>query len=196
MTPKSTRQLVFLAAMAIPNESLFKPDNTTDGIEVSFASTEAPNKWVRGIGKVKASCDTVFAVLSDVESYSKVFSTHLSASKVLATSENKKTVYLLWPLSFPMSDRDAVVDYLFDAQSKTVAWQSAAHPQDPAKALRIQEVHGITKLQSVEPGQCQIDYIYYGDLGGDLAGWIKERAWREEPVVYIKAIDKVVVGKS
>jgi hypothetical protein len=33
-----------------------------------------------------------------------------------------------------------------------------------------------------------VTFTYFGDLGGKFPAWAKEKAWREEPVQYFRAI--------
>jgi hypothetical protein len=189
---KPARSWFMALALIIPPDSAFQHQAKIDGVDVFFADSGAPDKWVRGTSVLQATRQQIFTILKNVADYAKVFSEHLAESQVLSSSDSNALGYFRWPLPFPMSDRDAIVQYRFadrsDVGESLVEWESSEHPNDPAKALRIKSVKGHTRLFDLADQRTKIEYTYYGDLGGDLANWIKERAWREEPVFYIKAI--------
>jgi hypothetical protein len=44
----------------------------------------------------------------------------------------------------------------------------------------------------VGSSRCRVVYTYLGDLGGSFPKSAQERAWKEEPVQYIRALRKAL----
>jgi hypothetical protein len=54
--------------------------------------------------------------------------------------------------------------------------------------LLSERVLGETRVEPLGPSRCRVTYTYLGDLGGKFPAWAQEKAWKEEPVQYMRAI--------
>jgi|GEM_PF-1478358 len=184
--------LALAQPLTMPMQTEFKAVEEQKGVVVSQAEGPQNTPWMQGTAVIDGNYDELFESLRTFSSYSRYFHEHVSAADILQQDADAAFVYIVWPLPFPMSNRDAVVKYEsnIDRTSKTavISWSGANHEKDPKRALRIEQVAGKTELKEVASGKTEIRYTYFGDLGGDLPQWIKTRAWREEPVYYIERL--------
>ena len=56
------------------------------------------------------------------------------------------------------------------------------------EGVRIQRVAGETRIEPLGLARCRVIYSYLGDLGGKFPASAQERAWKEEPIQYIRAL--------
>jgi hypothetical protein len=49
-------------------------------------------------------------------------------------------------------------------------------------------LEGETRIEPAGAEASRVTFTYFGDLGGKFPAWAKEKAWREEPVQYFRAI--------
>jgi hypothetical protein len=184
--------LALAQPLSMPSFTEFKNIDEQKGVVVSQAQADGSIPWMQGTAVIDASYEELYEALRAYASYNKYFHEHVSVAQILQQEGDVFWVYLVWPLPFPMSDRDAVVRYesTIDRNAKTalISWAGAGHEKDPKRALRIEQVSGKTELKEVAVGKTEVRYIYFGDLGGDLPQWVKMRAWREEPVYYIERL--------
>jgi hypothetical protein len=57
---------------------------------------------------------------------------------------------------------------------------------------RIERVAGETRVEAAGDSACRVTYTYLGDLGGKFPKSAEEKAWREEPVQYVRALRRAV----
>jgi hypothetical protein len=46
----------------------------------------------------------------------------------------------------------------------------------------------VERVEPLGPDRYRVTYTYSRELGGKIPAWAEEKAWREEPVQYIRAI--------
>ncbi len=176
---------VFLADLT------FTPWFTSRGVAVDIArQTEAP-PWLRATAELPVSSEEVFAILADFHGYHHLFAPAVKTALVLESGDGFARIHFVWPYPFPFKNRDAIVLYRAAAKgggSFLISWKSDPRRGDPKEGVRIERVAGETRIEPLGPARCRVIYSYLGDLGGKFPAWAQERAWKEEPVLYIRAI--------
>ena len=169
----------------------FTPWFTSRGIEVRIARSPGGLPWLRGSGEIPAPALKVAAVLSDFPRYRELFSPAAKKADVLESDRASARIHFVWPYPFPYTNRDAVVRYRIEeleGGSYLLSWKSEARPGDRREGTPIERVSGETRVEPVGAESCRLTYTYLGDLGGKFPAWAQEKAWREEPVQYFRAI--------
>ena len=133
-------------------------------------------------------------MVADFGRYRETFAPAVKRADVLSRSEAGARVHLVWPYPFPLRNRDAVVHYRIERAGDvvTLAWSSDSRPGDPSEGVRIPQVAGETRIEPAGPDRCRVTYTYLGDLGGNFPASAMEKAWREEPVQYVRALRRAL----
>jgi hypothetical protein len=185
-----------LAAMPAELPPLrFEPWFTSRGVAVEIARQPSGPPWIRGRAEVPAPASKVAAALSDFARYKELFAPALKKADVLDGAKTSARLHLVWPYPFPFSNRDAVVRYEsseIEGGVYRIAWQAEAKPGDPKEGARIERVAGETRVEAAGDSACRVTYTYLGDLGGKFPKSAEEKAWREEPVQYVRALRRAV----
>ncbi|MEO8188967.1 MAG: SRPBCC family protein [Acidobacteriota bacterium] len=180
-----------LTAGMVPSEADFSPWFTSRGIDVRIARASAGPPWLRGRGEIPAPAAKVAAVLSDFAHYRELFSPAVKKAEILDSDRGAARIHFVWPYPFPYTNRDAVVRYQAEegeAGAYRLSWKSDARSGDNREGTPIERVMGETRVEPVGSESCRVTYTYLGDLGGKFSMWAQEKAWREEPVQYFRAI--------
>lgn len=180
---------------AVPAGLPFVPWFTSRGVEVEIARSTSGPPWLRGRGEIPAPAAKVAAALSDFAHYRDLFAPAVKKAVVLEHGKNSARLHFLWPYPFPYTNRDAVVRYEMaelEGGAFRLSWQSDAKPGGPKEGTRIERVIGETRIEPSGPEACRVTYAYLGDLGGKFPAWAQEKAWREEPVQYFRAIRRAL----
>jgi hypothetical protein len=181
-------------ALTIPEQTAFKPLFKNPDIEIALAASPK-EPWINASHSLPVSGETIFALLTDFSRYETTFAGSVKSVKVLEKGDDFVRLHIIWPLPFPMRNRDAVVKYTYRKVENQylISWKHDAKSDDPTEGLRIEEVAGQTVITPVEASktpQSNLTYTYYADLGGSLPAFIKEGSYIEEPVVYFNAVRK------
>jgi carbon monoxide dehydrogenase subunit G len=191
---------LFLYAAALTGAGAEKPEKPADpafapwfesrGVAVEIARSPSGPPWVRGRGEIPAPASKVAAALSDFGRYRDLFTPGVKKVDVLESKSGTARLHLVWPYPFPYSNRDAVVRYEATEEAGVfrIRWQADPRPGAPKEGTRIERVEGETLIEPAGPGASRVTYTYFGDLGGKFPAWAQEKAWREEPVQYFRAI--------
>lgn len=183
--------LLLLLALALPDSARFKPLLQTPTVTISIARGDK-EPWITGTHTLPVDAEKVFTLLSGFDDYARIFSEGVKTAKILTREPGMARIHIVWPLPFPMRNRDAIVKYT--AKKTTtgyqIDWTNDPVKNDPESGLRIDEVMGQTMISAADQGMTQITYTYYGDLGGSLPDFIKEASYSEEPLVYFNSIRK------
>lgn len=185
------RMAAILAAAVIPSGLPFTDWLTAHGVKVEIARMSEGPPWLRGSAELPVAAEKVAAVLTDFRSYKDLFAPAVKTAQVLEAGEGSARIHFVWAYPFPFKNRDAIV--LYRAQKSetgpfVLSWKSDLRPGDPREGVTIERVHGETGVEPLGPSRCRVTYTYLGDLGGKFPGWAQEKAWREEPVQYLRAI--------
>jgi hypothetical protein len=193
--PFSALALAVAAVLAaVPTGLDFSPWFTSRGISVEIARPESGPPWLRSRGEIPAPAAKVYGVLADFSAYGRLFAPAVKKADVLGGAGSVPPagtrLHLVWPYPFPYSNRDAIVRYeaAEDGGGFRISWQAEARAGDPHEGTRIERVSGETRIEPAGAGACRVTYTYLGDLGGKFPQWAQEKAWREEPVQYFRAI--------
>ncbi len=169
----------------------FAPWFTSRGIEVRISRPAAGPPWIRGRGEIPAPASRVAALLSDFSRYRDLFAPAVKKADVLESDGASARIHFVWPYPFPYTNRDAVVRYQVEelgGGAFRIAWKSDPRPGDRREGTPIERVSGETRVEPAGNEACRVTYTYLGDLGGKFPAWAQEKAWREEPVQYFRAI--------
>lgn len=175
----------------VPADLSFAPWFTSRGVSVEIARPGGGPPWLRGTAEISASAEKVGEALRDFDKYREVFSPAVKSAAVLGRTSDGARLHFVWPYPFPYRNRDAVVAYRCRKDEDgvfTLEWKSDPAPGDPKEGVRIARVAGETRVEPLGGNRSRVVYTYLGDLGGKFPAWAEEKAWREEPVQYMRAI--------
>ncbi len=180
---------------AAPADVEFVPWFTSRGVEVRIARSPAGPPWLRSSGEIPAPASRVAAALSDFPHYRELFSPAVKKADILEADRASARIHFVWPYPFPYTNRDAVVRYRieeFGGGAYLLSWKSDARPGDKREGTPIERVSGETRVEPAGADSCRLTYTYLGDLGGKFPAWAQEKAWREEPVQYFRAVRRTL----
>ncbi|MEO8430874.1 MAG: SRPBCC family protein [Acidobacteriota bacterium] len=179
-------------AVPVPEDGAFSRWFTARGVQIEIARSPSSPPWIRGRGTIPASAARVAAALSDFSRYRELFAPAVKKADVLGgAAGGAARIHFVWPYPFPFSNRDAIVRYESVEEPGGVFrihWTADARPGDPKEGTRIERVEGETRIEPAGTDACRVSYVYLGDLGGKFPASAQEKAWREEPVQYFRAI--------
>ncbi len=182
---------VLLLAAPVPADLPFQTWFESRGVRVEMARMPQGPPWLRGTAELPASAETVAGAVGDFASYRDFLAPAVTKADLLESGEATARLHMVWRYPFPFRNRDAVVRYRLerlDGGRFRLTWQDEARPGDPSEGVRIARVSGSTSIEPTGPGLCRVTYTYLGDLGGSFPRAAEQRAWREEPVQYMRAI--------
>lgn len=177
--------------LSIPAEIPFEPWFSERGVAVEIARQGGGTPWVRGTAELPVSARRVAAVLLDYEHYRDIFAPALRTARVLDREGSTVRIHMVWPYPFPYRNRDAVVGYRWEERADgglLLAWGADARDGDPKSGVRIERVAREARIEPLGPERSRVTYTYLGDLGGRFPAGAMEKAWRAEPVHYVRAL--------
>ena len=188
-----SRILSLVALLSVvPPEAPFARWFTAHGVQVEIARRPDALPWLRGTAELPVAAEQVAAVLTDFQRYKDLFAPAVRSARVLEAGEGSARVHFVWAYPFPFKNRDAIVLYRSEKSGAAflLSWKSDTRPraEDPTEGVRIERVEGETRVESLDPSRCRVTYTYLGDLGGKFPAWAQEKAWKEEPVQYVRAL--------
>ncbi len=151
--------------------------------------------WVRGSAELATPSTAVERVLTDYGRYKQIFAPALKTARVLEERDAAARLHVVWPYPFPLRNRDAVIRYRGRSEEGgrfVLSWEADAKPGDPHEGVRIEKVSGETLVEPLRDNRCRVTYTYLGELGGRFPASIEEKAWREEPVQYFRALRRTL----
>ena len=184
---------LLLAALLplIPPNLPFQPWFTSRGVQVEIAKVPGSPPWLRATAELPVAAEKVAPVLTDFRHYREFFSPAIKKAEILEAQDASARVHFVWPYPFPLRNRDAVVTYrgqVLEGARFLLTWKDDARPGDPHEGIRVEHVAGETAVEPLGPDRCRVTYTYLGELGGKFPAWAEDKAWREEPVQYIRAL--------
>jgi hypothetical protein len=182
-----------LAALAspIPADLPFEKWFTAHGVQVEIARKPGSPPWLRSTAELPVGADKVTSILTDFKHYKDFFAPAIKKADVLDSEGGATRIHFVWPYPFPLRNRDAVVSYRVEQGEGgrlVLIWKNDARPGDREEGIRIERVAGETVVEPLGPDRSRVTYTYLGELGGKFPAWAEDKAWREEPVQYMRAI--------
>jgi len=186
----------FLAAVLllapVPEGLHFEKWFTSRGVEVEIARQTGSAPWIRGRAELSVPVAAVAKVLTDYADYKQIFAPGVKSARVLdVAADGGARLHIVWPYPFPLRNRDAVIRYRgrTDEEGRfLLSWEAEGRDGDPHEGVRIARVAGETLVEPAGENRCRVTYTYLGELGGNFPASAEEKAWREEPVQYIRAL--------
>jgi hypothetical protein len=168
-----------------------------EGVTVERHATPTGAPWIRGRARFAFPPQALRDLVLDVPAYPR-FMPNVSRATSLPSDGGARVSQIRYAFFWPLSDRDAVLamesrslpDGAFEVASHAVA----GPPPDP----------GVIRLSLVEQdwrftpsaGGTDVVYQYVGELGGSLPDFARQRAWREEPVLVLRALQAEAQRRS
>ncbi len=188
--------MTFLAAllllMPVPDGLRFEKWFSSRGVDVEIARVPGSAPWVRGRAELAAPAASVARVLTDYGSYKRLFAPGVKSAEVVSSGpDGSARLHLVWPYPFPLRNRDAVIRYRGRSEEGgrfVLSWEADGRAGDPHEGVRIARVAGETVVEPAGEARCRVTYTYLGELGGNFPAKVEEKAWREEPVQYMRAL--------
>jgi hypothetical protein len=139
------------------------------------AGTNIKEIWV--IDTVKSSMSAVVALLTDTKHYTSWVYKCVKCSTLKSISSTEEYDYELTDVPWPFHDRDVISDSKIsqDSLTKIVTVNSTGIPDyipDVKGVVRIRQFHSVYKITELTAGKIRIDYILYGDPGGNIPAWL------------------------
>jgi START domain-containing protein len=179
------------SSAAIPPNLPFQPWFKSRGVQVEIARVPGSAPWLRATAELPVPAEKVTAILTDFRHYRDLFAPAIKKAEILEGLDSGARIHFVWPYPFPLRNRDAIVVYrgqtLEDGRF-VLTWKEDARPGDPHEGVRVEHVAGETVVEPLGPDRCRVTYTYLGELGGKFPAWAEDKAWREEPVQYIRAL--------
>lgn len=136
---------------------------------------------VRGVVRLKASLNSVMALLKDAD-FNPHWVYRSGGAKILQESGYAEAyVYGIVDAPFPMDDRDTVVrfDYQQDPVTKHITINITNFPNfipEKTGLIRVPEIGGYWYLVPETDGWVEVTYQVYGDPGGWIPVWLANKA--------------------
>jgi hypothetical protein len=176
----------------IPEGLHFEKWFTSHGVEVEIARQPGAAPWVLGRAELPVPAAAVAKILTDYADYQEIFAPGVKSVRILDVAPDGATrLHIVWPYPFPLRNRDAVIRYRGHADEEgrfVLSWEADGRGGDPHEGVRITRVAGETSVEPAGESRCRVTYTYLGELGGNFPASAEEKAWRAEPVQYIRAL--------
>jgi polyketide cyclase/dehydrase/lipid transport protein len=192
---RTAAALVLAAVSTIPGDLPFSRWFTdhAHGIEVQIARVPGAAPWLKSVAEVAAPAESVFALVTDFRRYAGLFAPALAKARVLEGDASRARLHLVWRRGSPTGRRDAIALYRSEREPGgvfVVSWESDPRPRpgDPKAGTRRARVVGETRIEPVGQTRCRVSYTYRADRDARISAAAEEKAWKEEPVLYIRAL--------
>ena len=181
--------ILFASTTAIAEPS-WQIKKDKDGIQV-FTREIKDSKLdeFKGITTINTSVASVVAVLKDVATFSN-WMPDTKTSKILEQDETKQAHYIVSDMPWPVTDRDGVYQFTFEALNNGTAVNInvEAKPEylpNEKGIIRIPEAKGFWKIKSIDKG-VEVQYQMHANPGGALPAWMVNSAVVDSPFNTLK----------
>ena len=155
-------------------------------IVLTKESETTPIKSIRVIFEFEASLESVYEVLSDIDSYSEWIFKAKKANLIDSVDSTKYYYYINFDMPFPVWDRDNVIFTTIqkDMKKGVVTFDSVAAPSyipDVDGIVRVQTLESHWHIKEIENGMIHIDYHGFADPSGSIPTWLANLALTSGP---------------
>ena len=143
---------------------------------------------VKGVGIVKGNVVDVLAVIDDVPGRTKWAHDCTDSRELEKTSPYERVLYHRSAVTWPVSDRDAVVrvkvDANFEAKRVKVTYRTARRYSFPkvSGVVRMPRLDGYFLIQAVGEDRTRVTYVVDADPGGMIPDWLISMTAKDVPL--------------
>jgi hypothetical protein len=162
-----------------------------EGVIVEWQSSSTGAPWIRGRAWLPFPPEALRDLVLDVPAYPR-FMPNVSRATSLPSDGGAPVSQVRYAFPWPLSDRDAVMAMeshaLPDGGLEVASRGVAGPPPDPG-VIRLRPLVQDWRF-TPSSGGTDVVYQYLGELGGNLPDFVRQRAWREEPVLVLHALQQ------
>jgi hypothetical protein len=158
-------------------------------------------KSYKGITDIMAPADKVFSFIEDIHN-TLVADKNLSQIKVMLYEKNKRAqYYLVYDLSWPLTDRDLCVEVKVTIDTVTGVNRITTIPlagviPERAGMIRINDYHQVWTIRPAGKEMTHVDLEGYADPGGSIPDWISNMVIVDTPYKVLSAVKKRLEKKQ
>ena len=193
--------IVLAAALSIISSASFSADKWTvlkaaDGVEISSRpSTGSPINDIRSTAKIKASLDSVVALLRDYSARPQ-WDSMCGEVKVLKQDATSETVYVQTKIPWPVTDRDLVmrVEWTQDATTGVVTMHAIGTPDaaPPHEGrVRMASFDNVWTFTPMDGGIVAVESIAHADPGGPMPVFMINKLSSDAPLEAMRKIKSI-----
>jgi len=172
-----------------------------EGIKLySRKEADSQVKSFKGEAYLHSQIEKVFSLITNVKNFD-LWDEDITEMKVILNEKDKHVqYYLVYDLSWPVSDRDLVVDALITTDSVTGIKVMEAKPllnviPEKSDAVRIKKYWQKWTLIPVEEGLVHLILEGSVDPGGSVPAWLANMVITESPFKSIRSVKIHAEGK-
>lgn len=152
----------------------------------------------RGVTIVNAPIEVITEVLYDVPAQPEWMSDCLFAKTVKVFDENHIIAYNILNIPWPVTDRDSLIDTIFDLDFKTgrvlVTMKAVEEPLIPvSKYVRMTNVFGTCLLERLDKDKTKVTYTMLANPAGNIPSSIANIFAKMNPYNTLKELKKIVL---
>lgn len=171
------RVLLFFCTCAILSDAGWQRNLEKDGIVIETRPVAgSAYKEFKATMIAKTTLARVLVVMQDIKGYVEWMKDCKEAKRIKTLSASSGIVYSLQSTPWPITEREAVVQYAFrktatpPALSVSLVATPTAIPENPGK-VRIQALKGYWQFSELGSGLVHIVYSLHSEPGGNLPAW-------------------------
>ncbi len=150
----------------------------SDGIQVNTRENQGSEfKEFRGVTRIKASLNSIVALLDDTESYPNWYYNCREAKLLKRVSPVEGFTYSITETPWPTDDRDSILHFkrTQNAETKIVTMQLegvADYIKQKPELTRIIKLQGYWKLAPLPDNMVEVTLQMLVDPGGNIPAWL------------------------
>jgi hypothetical protein len=153
-------------------------ERSRGGIEVQTRENQGIEfKEFRGVTTIKASLNSIVALIHDTESYPNWYYNCTEAKSLKKVSSAEGFNYSITETPWPTDDRDSIIHYkrTQDAETKIVTMQLKGvtnYIKQKSDLVRIQKLEGHWILSPLPDNKVEVTLQMLADPGGNIPAWL------------------------
>ena len=200
--PSFVRFKFTLLSIIIPTILWAQPDwqlrKDENGIKVFTKDVAGYSlKAGKAITTFDAPLESCVSVLKDVPYLVDLFPNCSEAKPLGVTGDTLQRHYLRFKAPWPVTDRDAAMQYRYsyDAKSKSVRVMATGLPDIYPRqetAIRLIKGYSIWVFTAIGDGKTRLDYEFQSDPGGTIPGWLANSTVIDTPMGMLTNFHRLV----
>ena len=199
-SPLTALLVVMVCTFTGAAEPEWKPALDREGIQVYTRSAPGcPINEFRGETTVNASMQTISAVLRDVNRQPEWMADCLQSKLLKTISADHLVVYNLLHLDWPLSNRDLLIDVIFneDRKTKKLVLEMTVYSQDifpvNSRYVRIRDFRATCIVEEISAGRCRVLYQNRVNPMAPVPAFIANSIVKNNPFNTLKGMKKMVL---